>query len=191
MNIVCSAGGIAEDKRPRNGFNKFRQAGFDEIVLDFNMFTGGIALLKKRYEVLEHWREWMQNYMAEAQRQGQLCCKRRGHILFRNNTFRHRRPARKRVLHDKIRRPHQLRHDQPGLQPGALHCSYSHHRSRISDSSSKHLYAIQTAFQGNNSYRCAYPYSHGRAFRSSYRKAQLCGNLRKDNHRNRLQVPHT
>ncbi|SHI37647.1 Sugar phosphate isomerase/epimerase [Anaerovibrio lipolyticus DSM 3074] len=70
MKIVCSAGGIAEVKRPRNGFNKFRQAGFDEIVLDFNMFTGGIALPKKRDEVLEHWREWMKNYMAEAQRQG-------------------------------------------------------------------------------------------------------------------------
>ena len=70
MNIVCSAGGIAEVKRPRNGFNKFRQAGFDEIVLDFNMFTGGIASPKKRVEVLEHWREWMQNYMAEAQLQG-------------------------------------------------------------------------------------------------------------------------
>ena len=70
MKIVCSAGGIAEVKRPRNGFNKFRQAGFDEIVLDFNMFTGGIALPKKRDEVMEHWREWMKNYMAEAQRQG-------------------------------------------------------------------------------------------------------------------------
>uniref|UniRef100_UPI0025F3A47B sugar phosphate isomerase/epimerase family protein n=1 Tax=Anaerovibrio sp. TaxID=1872532 RepID=UPI0025F3A47B len=70
MNIVCSAGGIAEVKRPGNGFNKFRQAGFDEIVLDFNMFTGGIALPKKRDEVLEHWREWMQNYMAEAQLHG-------------------------------------------------------------------------------------------------------------------------
>lgn len=70
MNIVCSAGGIAEVKRPRNGLNKFRQAGFDEIVLDFNMFTGGIALPKKRDEVLAHWREWMRNYMAEAGRQG-------------------------------------------------------------------------------------------------------------------------
>lgn len=70
MNIVCSAGGIAEVKRPRNGLNKFRQAGFNEIVLDFNMFTGGIALPKKRDEVLKYWREWMQNYMDEAQRQG-------------------------------------------------------------------------------------------------------------------------
>ncbi len=70
MNIVCSAGGIAEVKRPRNGLYKFRKAGFDEIVLDFNMFTGGIASPKNRVEVLEHWREWMQNYMAEAQRQG-------------------------------------------------------------------------------------------------------------------------
>ncbi len=70
MNIVCSSEGIAEVKRPKNGLSKFRQAGFDEIVLDFNMFTVGIAYKKSRAEVLEHWNEWMQNYMAEAGRQG-------------------------------------------------------------------------------------------------------------------------
>ena len=70
MDVICSPSGIVESKRPRGGLNKIRQAGFDEIVLDFNMFTGGIASSKHHAEVLEHWREWMQNYMAEAQLQG-------------------------------------------------------------------------------------------------------------------------
>ena len=70
MNIVCSAGGIAAVKRPRNGLNKFRQAGFAEFVLDFNMFTWGVASEKNRAETEKHWRVWMQGYMEEARRQG-------------------------------------------------------------------------------------------------------------------------
>lgn len=73
MNIVCSAEGIAEVKRPRNGMNKFRQAGFDEILLDFNMLTNGIVLPQKWDEVMGHWREWLEHYMKEAAYHGLSC----------------------------------------------------------------------------------------------------------------------
>lgn len=70
MEIACSPEWIAEVKRPRGGLLKFRQAGFSEIVLDFNMFTWGVASEKSRSETEQHWRVWMQEYMEEVRRQG-------------------------------------------------------------------------------------------------------------------------
>ena len=70
MDVICSPSGIVESKRPRGGLNKIRQAGFKEIVLDFNDFTGGIASKKHREETLDHWRKWLQHYVAEIDSQG-------------------------------------------------------------------------------------------------------------------------
>lgn len=70
MKGICSTNWVAEVRRPRNGLNKFRQAGFAEFVLDFNMFTWGFASEKNRAETERHWRGWMQDYMEETRRQG-------------------------------------------------------------------------------------------------------------------------
>ena len=70
MDVVFSPSGIMECKRPRGGLNKIRQAGFEEIVLDFNVFTDGIASEKHREDTLANWREWLRNYMVEVEHQG-------------------------------------------------------------------------------------------------------------------------
>ncbi len=70
MDVVCSSSGLVSIKRPRVALTKIRKAGFEEFVLDFNSFTGGIASKQHREDTLAHWREWLQKYVTEIDGQG-------------------------------------------------------------------------------------------------------------------------
>ena len=70
MDVICSLGGFAGVGWPRNRFNTFRQVGFSETLLDFNLFNECIVSSKNWDETMAHWRNRLEDYVEEAARQG-------------------------------------------------------------------------------------------------------------------------